>query len=111
MGRRKNPRKKKRIKIKKNPRKKKRRKPDEPELFAPVLKIKMEAPPSEPSTPKLVIKNIPKEPPKPAEQDPVPLLGFQPLRQGPARTHKTDGPVRTPKSTPGKVEKNQEAKY
>ena len=85
--------------------KEKERKPDEPELFAPVLKIKMEAPPSEPSTPKIVIKNIPKEPPKPTEQDPVPLLGFQPLRQGPARTPKSEGPVKTPKSTPAKVDK------
>jgi len=75
--------------------KEKDRKPDEPQLFAPVLKIKpMEAPPPEPTTPKLVIKNIPKNPPP--EQDSVPLLGFQPLRQGPART---------PKVTPGKVDK------
>merc|ERR1719435_897043 len=79
--------------------------PDEPPLFAPVLKIKPPvAPgpstaspktgPEAPATPKLVIKNLPKEPPK--SEEPVPMLGFQPLRQGPART---------PKPTPAKQEK------
>merc|ERR1712013_466976 len=71
--------------------------PDEPPLFAPVLKIKppvapgpSTAPPKTgpeaPATPKLVIKNLPKEPLK--SEEPVPMLGVQPLRQGPARTPK-----------------------
>ena len=83
--------------------KEKERKSDEPQLFAPILKIKpVEAAPSSESpakavTPKLVIKNIPKDPPViKQEAESVPLLGFQPLRTGPART---------PKSTPGKIEK------
>jgi len=83
--------------------KEKERKSDEAPLFAPILKIKpVEAGPSSDSpakavTPKLVIKNIPKDPPViKQEAESVPLLGFQPLRTGPART---------PKSTPGKIEK------
>merc|ERR1712142_391651 len=78
--------------------------PDEPPLFAPVLKIKPPVAPGpsavpkaaneSPATPKLVIKNLPKEPPK--TEEPVPMLGFQPLRQGPART---------PKAAPAKQEK------
>ena len=92
--------KKKEKKEKKKMKEKERNKPDEPQLFSPitpVLKIKpMEAPPSDsPSTPKLVIKNIPKNPPV-VKEEVVPTLGFQPLRHGPART---------PKPTPAKVDK------
>lgn len=93
--------KKKEKKEKKKMKEKERNKPDEPQLFAPitpVLKIKpMEAPTAEsPSTPKLVIKNIPKNPPTVKEEPAVPVLGFQPLRHGPART---------PKPSAAKIEK------
>ena len=77
--------KKKEKKEKKKLKEKERREAEEAQLFAPTLKIKMEAPPSEPSTPKLVIKNLP---PKQEPAD-VPNLGFQPLRTGPAKTPKT----------------------
>merc|ERR1712223_1602298 len=80
----------------------KQEKPDEPTLFTPVLKIKPPAPPTEVSpdstpvatqqtTPKLVIKNLPKEKDKDKETESVPMLGFQPLRTGPARTPKAGG--------------------
>merc|ERR1712212_358028 len=81
--------------------KEKEKKPEEPSLFTPVLKIKPPAPPSETktspdstpvatpqTTPKLVIKNLPKEKDKDKETESVPMLGFQPLRTGPARTPK-----------------------
>merc|ERR1712192_267322 len=82
--------------------KEKEKKPDEPSLFTPVqLKIKPPAPPTESkispdptpvatpqTTPKLVIKNLPKEKDKDKETESVPMLGFQPLRTGPARTPK-----------------------
>merc|ERR1711953_1227088 len=95
--------------------KQKEKKPDEPTLFTPVLKIKPPAPPTEVSpdstpvatlqtTPKLVIKNLPKEKDKDKETESVPMLGFQPLRTGPARTPKTGGSstTATPSTTPSK---------
>ena len=93
--------KKKEKKEKKKMKEKERNKPDEPQLFTPitpVLKIKpMEAPSAEsPATPKLVIKNIPKNPPAVKEEPAVSTLGFQPLRHGPART---------PKPSAAKIEK------
>jgi len=95
--------------------KQKEKKPDEPTLFTPVLKIKPPAPPTEVSpdstpvatpqtTPKLVIKNLPKEKDKDKETESVPMLGFQPLRTGPARTPKAGGSstTATPSTTPSK---------
>ena len=99
--------KKKEKKEKKKMKEKERNKPDEPQLFAPVLKIKPIDPvPSEsPTAPKIVIKNIPKDPPKAVEQDPVPQLGFQPLRQGPARTKGGPAAAAAAAAGPAKVEK------
>jgi len=103
-------------KEKKEKEKEKEKKPDEPSLFAPVqLKIKPPAPPTDtrtspdstPSatpqtTPKLVIKNFPKEKDKDKDTESVPMLGFQPLRTGPARTPKTAAAPAAPSPTPAK---------
>merc|ERR1712155_478105 len=99
--------KKKEKKEKKKMKEKERNKPDEPQLFAPVLKIKPidPVPTESPTAPKIVIKNIPKDPPKAVEQDPVPQLGFQPLRQGPARTKGGPAAAAAAASGPAKVEK------
>merc|ERR1711936_852739 len=104
-------------KEKKKAKREKEKKPDEPSLFTPVLKIKPPAPPSETktspdstpaatpqTTPKLVIKNLPKEKDKDKETESVPMLGFQPLRTGPARTPKagSSSTTATPSTTPSK---------
>merc|ERR1711990_426228 len=104
-------------KEKKKEKREKEKKPDEPSLFTPVLKIKPPAPPSETktspdstpvatpqTTPKLVIKNLPKEKDKDKEAESVPMLGFQPLRTGPARTPKagSSSTTATPSTTPSK---------
>jgi len=91
---------------------------EEPTLFAPEgLKIKIKPvtpaskpppapkttpivkptpPPPDPPTPKLVIKNLPKEPQAP-EEEAIPLMSFQPMKVGPTRTPRTPKAEKTPK--------------